>query len=162
MMPRPIYWLMLVLMPSRILMALSCRWYDPCTAVYTFGKTKVFAFDLDYMLRGTTPPEWMRFVKNENGLLTIEKKDMVSAYVGGDDWKPTTETPPDGESIWIFVREYDGVSRHVDYAVAFYDVDGVHVKRSENDEDETWPPNDVTHWRSVGDILFPYTVNNTR
>ena len=65
------------------------------------------------------------------------------------NWKPTTETPEDGESIWIFVREWDGVNRHVDYAVAFIDVDGWQVKRSENDESEAWPPDDVTHWMPV-------------
>lgn len=65
-------------------------------------------------------------------------------------WLRTSETPGDGESIWLAVLEWDGTNTHVEYAIAFYDVDGVIVSRSERDKGteqyQKWPPPDVLFW----------------
>lgn len=62
-------------------------------------------------------------------------------------WHGKTEVPPDGSSVWVIVREWDGVNHHVDYGVVFYDTDGPILRRFEKgDEFEHWPPKDVTAW----------------
>lgn len=62
------------------------------------------------------------------------------------NWKRTTETPGDGDSIWVAVLEWDGKNTHVDYAVTYLDVDGLRIKRSEEREEEAWPPQEVLAW----------------
>jgi len=60
--------------------------------------------------------------------------------------------PMDGMSVWLVVREWDGVHFHVDYGITFRDYDGLLVHREEGAEGNTdefaeyWPPKDITHW----------------
>ena len=61
-------------------------------------------------------------------------------------WRPTSEVPGDGSSIWFVVREWNRVYFHVDYGVVSYDVDAVILRRFENDEYDHWPPSDVACW----------------
>ena len=61
-------------------------------------------------------------------------------------WHLMKDIPGDGESIWLEVLEWDQQNYHVDYAVVFYDVDGVVVKRFEKSEYEIWPPSDASAW----------------
>lgn len=60
-------------------------------------------------------------------------------------WLPTSDTPGDGDSIWVAVLEWDGVNTHVEYAQTFIDTDGLIVCRYEG-EYEKWPPEDVLFW----------------
>ncbi len=66
------------------------------------------------------------------------------------DWLETTDSPGDGDSIWIAVMEWDGVNVHVEYAQTFLDVDGLLIHRYEGERDgygEKWPPQDVLAWK---------------
>lgn len=62
------------------------------------------------------------------------------------EWKTPDTEPEDGESIWIEVQAFN---RHVDYAVVFRDVDGLRVRRFEQDVQfcDGWPATDVLTWR---------------
>lgn len=62
-------------------------------------------------------------------------------------WRRIQEVPDNGESIWIAVLEWDGKHTHVDYAVAYLDVDGMRVKRYEEKDEEAWPPKDGLAWQ---------------
>lgn len=57
------------------------------------------------------------------------------------------EVPDDGESLWIAVLEWDGKHTHVEYAEAYLDIDGMRVKRYEQEDDEPWPPKDGLAWQ---------------
>jgi hypothetical protein len=61
-------------------------------------------------------------------------------------WRRMDEMPDDGDSIWIAVLEWNGNHTHVDYAVAYTDVDGMRVKRYEQRDEEPWPPKDGLAW----------------
>lgn len=66
-----------------------------------------------------------------------------------EQWRPPTEFPGDGESIWIHVLEHDGTNTHTDYAQTFIDVDGLLIHRYEGERGEygePWPPKDVIAW----------------
>lgn len=59
-----------------------------------------------------------------------------------EQWRPPTEYPGDGESIWIHVLEHDGANTHTDYAQTFIDVDGLLIHRYEGERGEygePWP-----------------------
>jgi hypothetical protein len=64
-----------------------------------------------------------------------------------DEWRNPTDEPADGDSVWFAIREHDGVNYHVDYGVAFRDVDGLIVRRFESDDYELWPPSDMVAWQ---------------
>lgn len=75
---------------------------------------------------------------------------LEALYPDSPEWRSPAEEPGDGDSIWIAVREHDGVHIHVDYAVAFRDVDGLLTHRYEGEEDgygELWPPKDLLAWK---------------
>lgn len=63
------------------------------------------------------------------------------------EWFHPSQRPEDGDSIWVAVREHDGITVHVDYAVVFVDVDGLIVQRYETREYEHWPPANMVAWR---------------
>lgn len=65
------------------------------------------------------------------------------------DWRPIEEQPGDGESIWVAVREWDGVHTHTEYAIAFLDMDGLIVNMCEGDRQDQyvqWPPKNALAW----------------
>lgn len=67
------------------------------------------------------------------------------------EWRQTSVKPDDGESVWLVVREWDGVNFHIDYGQVFADTDGLQLRRFEgvprsNEYCEAWPPKDVIAW----------------
>ena len=62
-------------------------------------------------------------------------------------WRSMQELPEDGDSIWLAVLEWDGKNTHVDYAVAYREIDGTVLKRYEQNDDEIWPPKDCLAWK---------------
>jgi len=73
------------------------------------------------------------------------------------NWLQATESPGDGDSIWIAIMERDGVNTHVEYAQTFLDVDGLIIHRYEGERDgygEKWPPKDVLAWKECDVPLF--------
>lgn len=71
-----------------------------------------------------------------------------------EKWHTPEDKPSDGDSIWVEVLEYDGKHTHIDYAVAWLDVDGLRMRRFEQKLlrsrsrlfSQAWPPDDVLRW----------------
>ncbi len=64
-------------------------------------------------------------------------------------WHTPEDKPDDGDSIWVEVLEHDGKHTHIDYAVVWLDVDGLRIRRFEQNSRlfcQPWPPDDVLRW----------------
>jgi hypothetical protein len=70
-MPRWLCIFACVLIPSRVLMWLSCQFYDPKRDVYTIGGVKISGRFFESLRIGGV---WYRVTRRENGIVSIETK----------------------------------------------------------------------------------------
>ena len=100
--------------------------------------------------------EWLERQPVDPGIYLgeTEKAFLYAAFVDALSgsvvrWRPPSELPGCGDSIWIAVLEHDGFNIHVDYSVTWWDTDGLLVHRYEGERGgygENWPPKDVLAW----------------